>query len=126
MFQKKTVAKPFYCDVTEYNYKGGISKCSLVLYIFINQGPSNPSTIYTALDFAWPVTFDQPLYIKAAEIVASLSDLTNVCVRLGGFHIRMSYMGFIGFVMAGNELESLWETVYAFNTVVHIYTVYLR
>ena len=68
--RKKPVAIPFYCDVTEYNYRGGISKCSLMLYIFINQDPSNPSTIYTALDFAWPVTFDEPLYIKAAEIVA--------------------------------------------------------
>ena len=38
----------------------------------------------------------------------------------------MSYMGFTGFVMAGSKLESLWETEYAFNTVVHTQTVYLR
>ena len=74
----------------------------------------------------WRVTFGQSLYIKAAEIEASLSNLTNLCVRLGGFHMLMSYMGCIGFVMAGSELESLWETVHSLNTVVHTYTVYLR
>ena len=47
---------------------------------FINQDPSQTDTIYSALCFAQmlsekyglglcPVTFDQPLYIKAAEIV---------------------------------------------------------
>ena len=53
---------------------------------FINLDPTKPSTIYTALHFAQkqcerqgkltcPVTFDQPLYIKAAEIVAASEDL---------------------------------------------------
>ena len=40
-----------------------------------------------------PVTFDQPLYIQAAEIVASAQDLDNVVVRLCGFHLRLSYLG---------------------------------
>jgi hypothetical protein len=49
---------------------------------FVNQDPSQPDTIYSALCFAQelseehglgvcPVTFDQPLYIKATEIVKS-------------------------------------------------------
>jgi len=65
---------------------------------FINLDPSNLSTIYTAqcekhgLQVC-PVTFDQPLYIKAAEIVASAQDLDKVVVRLGGFHLLMSYLG---------------------------------
>ena len=45
-----------------------------------------------------PVTFDQPLYItciKAADIVASSPDLTNIFIRLGGFHLVMSYLGSI-------------------------------
>src|SRR6218665_758195 len=64
---------------------------------FIHLDPSNPSTIYTALCFAKNqcelhhvsrrtcfVTFDQPPYAKAVEIVAASSDLANVGVRLGG------------------------------------------
>jgi len=32
-------------------------------------------------------TFDQPLYAKAVKIIASSTDLGNVVVRLGGFHL---------------------------------------
>ena len=75
----------------------------IVTLPFINLDPSNLSTIYTALCFAQaqcekhglqvcPVTFDQPLYIKAAEIVASAEDLDKVVIRLGGFHLLMSYV----------------------------------
>ena len=103
----------------------------IVILPFVNHDPSDPSTIYTSLTFAQklsdqynlgvcPVTFDQPLYVKAAEIVASSPDIKSICVRLGGFHTLMSYMGSIGYVMAGSGLEALWETVYAPNTVVHM------
>lgn len=56
---------------------------SQVLFLpFVNQSPSNYNTIYSVLDFAsknisWFnqktcfVTFDQPLYIKVRDIVAS-------------------------------------------------------
>ena len=98
---------------------------------FINLDPSNPSTIYTALCFAQtqcekqglricPVTFDQPLYIKAAEIVAAAQDLEKIIVRLGGFHLLMSYLGSIGQIMTGSGLSDLWEMVYAKGSVVHI------
>lgn len=101
---------------------------------FINLEPSNPSTIYTALCFAQsqcesyglkvcPVTFDQPLYIKAAEIVASSTEhLDKVIVRLGGFHLLMSYLGSIGQIMAGSGLAELWEQVYAKGSIVHMLT----
>jgi len=65
------------------------------------------------------VTFDQPLYIKAAEIVAASTDLSNVVVRLGGSHLLMSYLGSIGFIMGGSGTEAMWETVYAAGTVTH-------
>ena len=98
---------------------------------FINLDPSNPSTIYTALCFAQTqcekhdlricaVTFDQPLYIKAAEIVASSQDLDKVIIRLGGFHLLMSYIGSIGHIMDGSGLAELWETVYAKGSVIHM------
>ena len=34
----------------------------------------------------------------------------------------MPYMGSVGYIMAGTGLDSLWETVYASNTVVHMLT----
>lgn len=101
---------------------------------FVNQDPSQPDTIYSALCFAQklseehglgvcPVTFDQPLYIKATEIVkSSPTQLNNIVIRLGGFHLLMSYMGSVGYVMGGSGLEDLWETVYAPNTVIHMMT----
>ena len=100
---------------------------------FIKLDPSNLSTIYTALCFASEqarkiglktsiVTFDQPLYQKAAEIVAASEDLPNVIVRLGGFHLLMSYLGSIGQIMSGSGLSELWETVYAKGTVIHMMT----
>ena len=108
-------------------------KSRIEILPFVNQDPTNPNTIYSALFFAQklceqhglgacPVTFDQPLYIKAAEIVESSPDLSLIFVRLGGFHLLMSYMGSVGYIMAGTGLDSLWETVYASNTVVHMLT----
>jgi len=115
--------------VTGTNYE----KTRIEILPFINLDPSNPSTIYTALSFAKRqcelhgiktciVTFDQPLYIKAAEIVAASTDLPDVVVRLGGFHLLMSYLGSVGYIMGGSGLDSLWETVYAAGTVIHMMT----
>lgn len=100
---------------------------------FINLDPSNMSTIYTALQFAADqsktqnqtciVTFDQPLFLKAIDIVAA-SDTTNniskIVVRLGGFHLLMSYMGAVGKIMEGSGLTDLWSTVYGKATVNHM------
>ena len=108
-------------------------KSRIEILPFINQDPSQPNTIYSALYFAQklidhhnlgtcPVTFDQPLYIKATGIVASVTDLPNIFIRLGGFHLTMSYMGSLGFIMAGSGLESMWETVYAPNSIPHMQT----
>ncbi|ELT88628.1 hypothetical protein CAPTEDRAFT_216340 [Capitella teleta] len=100
---------------------------------FINLQPTNPSSIYTALNFAREqsslhgmetcfVTFDQSLYAKAKEIVASDEILQGVVVRLGGFHLLMSFMGSVGYTMGSSGLEVLWELVYAPASVVHMMT----
>ncbi|XP_043503861.1 uncharacterized protein LOC122525249 [Polistes fuscatus] len=92
---------------------------------FINQPPSNMSTINTALRAALVearqikqktcfVTFDQPLYYKARAIVGASQDtLKDVVVRLGGFHLLMSYLGSIGHIMNGSGLEDIWAVTYA-------------
>ena len=109
---------------------------------FINLDPTKPSAIYSALMFAadeckkndkaWCiVTFDQPLYQKASEIVAaSPTNLGNVTVRLGGFHLLISFMGAVGNIMAGSGLEELWSKSYAPSSVYmvsgHAYSQALR
>lgn len=53
------------------------------------------------------VTFDQPLYVKARDIVSAKgadSDFRNVIVRLGGFHLLMSFLGSIGFYLSWQEV----------------------
>lgn len=97
---------------------------------FINHLPSNYDTVLTSLRFAndkcrahgqktCVVTFDQPLYIKAKEIVANCqgTDLSNVVVRLGGFHLLMSFLGSIGMIMSGSGLKELLSTIYAENSI---------
>lgn len=69
-----------------------------------------------------PVTFDQPLYKKASEIIQASPELNSMVARLGGFHMLMSYMGAIGYIMAESGLSDLWKTVYAPNTVKHMLT----
>ena len=66
------------------------------------------------------VTFDQPLYVKAVDMVAASvngNDLSSVVVRLGGFHLLMSFMGVVGYIMGGSGLKELWSLVYAVDTV---------
>ena len=69
------------------------------------------------------VTFDQPLYAKAREMVLAAgphSPLSGIVIQPGGFHLLLSFMGSIGVIMAGSGLEEMWETVYAKNSVVHM------
>lgn len=94
---------------------------------FINSQPSKYDTIYTTLLLAVEesrkaglkttiVTFDQPLYVKARDIVAACrGDPTfdSVIIRLGGFHLLMSYLGAIGYVMAGSGLKELLSVICA-------------
>ena len=64
------------------------------------------------------VTFNQPLYIKAVDIVNSAT--LNVIVRLGGFHTLMIFLGSIGCLMGGSGLEDIFELNYDTQIVGHI------
>ena len=60
------------------------------------------------------VTFDQLLYwkyliMKASDPVGSC--IKSVVLRLGGFHLQISFLGSIGHLMAGSGLQELFETV---------------
>ena len=63
---------------------------------FANDKPNKLDTIYSALKYGQIlaekyeiplafVTFDQSLYIKAADIILASDDLKNLVPRLGGF-----------------------------------------
>ncbi|KAE8740861.1 hypothetical protein FOCC_FOCC013607 [Frankliniella occidentalis] len=95
---------------------------------FIPLPATDPSTLYTALRYGRKkcdeykqktcvVTFDLPLFVKAMDIVNGCGDkLPFVVVRLGGFHLLMSFMGAVGALMAGSGLADLWKEVYAKNS----------
>ncbi|GFY75699.1 uncharacterized protein TNIN_370461 [Trichonephila inaurata madagascariensis] len=97
----------------------------------IDQPASNVDTIYTTLHCATNIakshgqktcliTFDQPLYSKDREIVAASdanSELCKIVAKLGGFHMFMSFLGFIGYIMDGSELKEALGKIYATNSV---------
>lgn len=100
---------------------------------FIKNPPSDYNTIFTSLVEAAEqcqkqeqkivfVTFDQPLYYKAREILANIDlnndpyNLSSIQVRLGGFHLMMSFLGAIGFIMDGSGLKEAFCEIYAENS----------
>ena len=61
------------------------------------------------------VTFEQPLWLKATEIVQTL-DLKTVLI-IGGFHMMMSFAGSIRMLMNGSRLNAALQTSYGPNSV---------
>ena len=64
------------------------------------------------------ITFDQPLWLKAIEIIKAKS--LNIVCRFGGFHTMMSFMGSIGSMMKSSGLEEALETTCGHNAVTHM------
>ena len=115
------------CSTTQLPQKR--SQSSIRFLPIIDLNPSNESCIYSTLLFVISqakklkihttcVTFDQPLWLKACNIVHAES-LQIVC-RLGGFHTLMSFLASIGTLMKGSGLEDLFAEVYAENSVTHM------
>ena len=101
----------------------------------IDMNPSDLTCIYSTLMFVSAeakryglkavLTFDQPLFWKATTIIINEpvdSELRSVVLRLGGFHIQMSFLGSIGHLMSGSGLSEVLETVFASNAVGHMMT----
>ena len=108
-------------------------KSSMIFLPMINLEPGNTDCIYSTLMYVsehaarcgvTPVlTFDQPLWLKALKIQKSSAQdsiIRSIVLRLGGFHIQMSYLGSIGYIMSGSGLTELLELIYASNTVPHM------
>ena len=125
--------KPNWNDFMKQISSGNIhpSKSNITMFPIIDLNPSDENCIYSTIlhvidqarqmNIVTPcITLDQPLWIKAVEIV--LSKGLNVVVRLGGFHSLMSFVGSLGSCMLGSGLEQLLEKVYGKNTVNHMLT----
>ena len=63
-----------------------------------------------------------PLYLLPVNNEKADSEVKKVVVRLGTFHLQMSFLGAIGHLMAGSGLQEVVELVYAPNAVSHMLT----
>jgi hypothetical protein len=101
----------------------------ILIMPLIDMNPSDSHCIFSTLCFIerqakrlnilMPcITFDQPLWIKAVEIIQA-TKMNAVC-RLGGFHTIMSYLGSIGCLMGGSGLSEALETCYGPNAIIHM------
>ena len=101
-----------------------LGQSSVTFLPMIDLDPNDPSCIYSTLKFVssqaakydvTPVlTFDQPLYWKALTIIQSQptdNALKHVVLRLGGFHVEMSFLGNIGNLVAGSVLQEVLSTI---------------
>lgn len=113
--------------------KGHPGKSSVLFLPMIDMSSSDPSCIYSTLAFVAHhaqrynfkpiVTFDQPLWWKALSVIQSQpngSPVRNVILRLGTFHMEMSFLGTIGHLMSGSGLADILELVYAPQAIQHI------
>lgn len=121
------VWRGFHEQITKYR-SAEIMK--VIFLPFVNASPSDYNTICTSLQMAVEkakevqlktifVTFDQPLCMKARDIIAfsgKNSILGNIIIRLGGFHTLLSFLGCIGYIMASSGLRQLLSLIYAPNS----------
>ena len=105
-------------DSSHGHYPG---KSTVSFLPIIDMDPTDLSCIYltitfiidqaNSLEIQTPViTFDQPLWLKANEIVQTKE--LNVVLMLGGFPTMMSFMGSIGHLMEGFGLSEALQNVH--------------
>ena len=126
--------RPMWAGYMHMLLKGTYPGESEVVFMpMIDMNPSDPTCIYSTMLFVCqqsakykctPVlTFDQPLWWKAFTIVHNEpvgSPLKCMMLRLGGFHIQMSFLGSIGNLMSGSGLAEVLQVIFAENTVPHL------
>ena len=129
-FSSKTQPRPnwsgFMQQVT--NKRRSPEKSAISFLPIIDLNPSDETCIYSTLCFiidqakklqlqTSPVTFDQPLWLKAMGI--KKEENLDIIIRLGGSHVMMSFLGSIG-TISGSGIEELFSDVYAENSVTHM------
>ena len=128
------IPRPLWSGFMQMVHKGEHPRDSSVMFLpMIDMDPNDLTCIYSTLTFVSSharrhnrtaiITFDQPLWWKAHTLVESQpenSDLRSVVVRLGSFHMQMSFLGCVGHSMGRRRLHQLLEVIYAGNTLGHI------
>ena len=99
-----------------------LTKSIITMLPVKNLHATDATALYSLLSFVsklnvpFPsITFDQPLYVKACNIVSSMN--MNIFLGLVGFHQFMSFLGSIGCLMEGSGLRAALENLYAPVTV---------
>jgi hypothetical protein len=116
-----------YMQKTSDGSHSGTAAIDMLTILDLN--PTDENCIFSTLAFVCDqakalrlpdvsVTFDQPLFIKAVDIAGAAK--LEVVVRLGGFHLLMSYLGSICKIMTGSGLEDVLMEIYGSNTIEHI------
>ena len=107
---------------------------SSVLFLpMIDMYPDDKTCIYSTLEYICKlaskydlppiVTFDQPLFWKASEIIYEIPEnnpIRHVVLLLGSFHTFMNLLGAIGTLMDGSGLKEILQTIYGENAVMHM------
>ncbi|KAK7088302.1 hypothetical protein V1264_022235 [Littorina saxatilis] len=121
--------RPSWSGFMQAIHKGRYPGQSSIIFMpMIDMNPSDTTCIFSTLHFisaqekrsnTTPVlTFDQPLWWKALGIISSEpdgSDLKAIVLRLGPFHLQMSFLACIGHLMEETGLHEMLSTVYAIN-----------
>ena len=110
-------------------------KSSVIFLPMIDMSSSDPTCIYSTLiyvaehaerhDQTPVITFDQPLWCKELSIQLSQpagSPIQCLILRLGPFHMEMSFLGSIGHIMAESGFKEFLELIYAPKVVEKIMT----
>ena len=97
--------------ITSGDYPG---QSAVSLLPIMDLNPSDMTCIYSTLMFVESqaevlgintpvITFDQPLWIKASEIIKAKS--LNMVWMLGGFHHLMSFLDSIGMLFTRQQIN---------------------
>ena len=131
-FHRTDVPRPAWSGYMQDISKGTFPGQSVINMLpIIDLDPTNMTCIYSTLLFITEqatklgiktpvVTFDQPLWLKATEIITEKS--MSIVLLLGGFHMLMSFMGSIGAIMDNSGLSTALETIYGSVSVKHMLT----
>jgi len=124
------VCRPNWSGFMQSTCFGEHDPAAVVTFLpIIDLNPSDENCIYSTLLFVDQqaaklnvqvpcITFDQPLWLKAVEIVRACK--LRIVVRLGGFHTLMSFLGSLGVVMSGSGIEEIFQLIYGPDTVGHM------
>ena len=127
LFRSTLGSRPNWSGFMQHVSTGSHPGTADVLFLpIIDLKSSDESCIYSTLKFIQSqasrlnietpcITFDQPLWIEAVEIIKAKS--LNIFCTLGGFHMMMSFLGSIGFAINGSGLSDVLETANGPNAI---------